>query len=209
MKASKKIYVFIFIGIILTSILSCGKVTKEEHYKKGVEYGVEGEFGSAKLEFEKALELDSLLTYARVGLKIVEDVFDEKINKQTAIHLFKGKDFRNKGELPDVISEISKALEIDSNYALAFKERGYLYCYLGSYDLAISDCNKVLEINPEEIYAYFGKAIALEESGRFKEAVKAYKKFIQKATSNYKTDINAVEYALQQIEKIENRRIFK
>ena len=69
------------------------------------------------------------------------------------------------------------------------------------YDQAISDFNKALEINPGFTEAYFNKAVACERVGRIREAVEAYKGFIQYAPPQYALYIERVRQRIKELEK--------
>jgi tetratricopeptide (TPR) repeat protein len=55
------------------------------------------------------------------------------------------------------LSDYSKAIEINPNYANAYNNRGNLYSELQKYDLALSDYSKAIEINPNLAQAYLGR----------------------------------------------------
>jgi predicted TPR repeat methyltransferase len=61
----------------------------------------------------------------------------------------------------------------------------------------------VLEINPKYVVAYFNKAIFLEGAGRTREAVDAYKEFVQRAGPEH---ASYVEAARGKISELEARR---
>ena len=66
------------------------------------------------------------------------------------------------------------------------------------YDKAILDLNKAIELNPAYADAYFNKALACEKTGRIREALEAYKAFIQRAPSQYSL---MIEHVRQRIRK--------
>ena len=50
------------------------------------------------------------------------------------------------GNLPQAISDYTKAIEINPNYAEAYNTRGFVYGNQGNFTQTISDCNKAIEI---------------------------------------------------------------
>ena len=51
-------------------------------------------------------------------------------------------------------AEYDKAIEIDSNYAVAYYKRGNQNADLGNNKAAIADYDKAIEINPDYVFAY-------------------------------------------------------
>ena len=65
----------------------------------------------------------------------------------TAIHIFKGADFGNKGMLNEVIAEFTRALEINPRYADAYTNRGLAYFVgLGNKVKGCADFRKACEL---------------------------------------------------------------
>lgn len=127
MKVLRGISLSILMVLFLTVGITCSQNTAEESYDKGVEYGVQEEFQKAQEEFENALKVDSFYQPAEGGLKTIKDVIEQKIKRQTAIRLFKGALYANKGQDDQAIREFSRALEINPKYAEAYSNRGFTY----------------------------------------------------------------------------------
>ena len=72
---------------------------------------------------------------------------------------------------------------------MAYHNRGTAYLYKEDFEEAIADFNKALEINPRYVETYFNKALAWEKIGHFKEAIEAYRGFIENASPQYAPDI--------------------
>jgi len=125
-----------------------------ENYDKGVEYAVQGKFPRAKEEFEKALRVDPFYGPADYSLKTIKDVIEQKINRETAIHSFKGAFYANKDQYDKAIREYTKAIEINPKFADAYNNRGNAYGEKGQYDQAIRDYTKAIEVNPKYAEAY-------------------------------------------------------
>ena len=53
------------------------------------------------------------------------------------------------GEYDEAISDATKAIELDSEYADSYSTRGASYDKLGAHEKAISDYTKALELDPE------------------------------------------------------------
>ncbi|NIS62911.1 MAG: tetratricopeptide repeat protein [Proteobacteria bacterium] len=179
MKFLIRVGVLVLILLFLAAGSGFGQNTAKQIYTKGVEYGVQGKFNEAKEEFQKALKVDPYFVYAKMALKLIEDAIDQKIKSTTAIHLFKGIVYSNKGQWDESIAESNKAIEINPGYAFAYNERGVAYCDKGQYDKAISDYNKAIEINPKLAVAYNNRGVAYCDKGQYDKAISDYNKAIE------------------------------
>jgi len=80
--------------------------------------------------------------------------------------------------------EINKALELDSNLALAYVSRGVGNYYLpssmgGGIDIAIKDLDKAIALNPNLAEAYLWKGITLRKANRDAEARTLFERALQ------------------------------
>ena len=151
----------------------------EQNWTKGAEYAAQGKFKEAKGEFEKALKIDPLYGAAKRALKVIEDVTDQKIKSNTAIHLFKGAAYAFKGQLNEAITEFSKTIEISPRFAYAYLGRGTAYAYKYQFDQAISDYSKAIEMNPRDADAYFLRGFAYFKKGQYDQAISDFNKAIE------------------------------
>ena len=72
----------------------------------------------------------------------------------------KGNSFVTSGEYEKAIDCFDKAIELDPNYALAYRNRGNAYKDLGRYERAIEDYDKAIELDPDDDDAYDNREIA-------------------------------------------------
>ena len=150
-----------------------------QSYSKGLEYAIQGKFNESKDEFAKALNIEPAFGPAKYALEIIEDVNDEKIKSKTAIHLFKGIDYRHRGKWDEAIAEFNKAIEINPKYAKPYDNRGGVYFNIGDYGNAISDSSKAIEINPNYAGAYNTRAAAYYFIFQYDEAISDNTKAIE------------------------------
>jgi len=117
--------------LIVFSLISgiCYGLTAEDYYNKGIDYGVAGEFKKAQQEFTKALELDPFYGLAKGSLELVEDILKQRIKTKTALHLFKGAAYFNKGMPDEAIAEYKEAIETNPEYALAHSKLSLAYIH--------------------------------------------------------------------------------
>jgi len=113
----------------------------------------------------------------------------------------RGSAYLMKGDYERAIADYDQALRIRPNDANAYHNRGTAYLYKGDPEKAISDFNKALEINPGYAETYFNKALACEKIGHFKEAIEAYRGFIENVLPQHVTYINYAKKRVRELSK--------
>ena len=66
----------------------------------------------------------------------------------------------------EAIPNFTKAIQLYSDYALAYFNRGVSYSNLGEYQNAIDDYTKAIKLDPDDALAYSNRAAALWELGQ-------------------------------------------
>ncbi|WP_121543491.1 tetratricopeptide repeat protein [Candidatus Rickettsia colombianensi] len=98
-----------------------------------------------------------------------------------------------------------KAIELKSDYANAYYNKGNSLWHLGKYEEAIEEYNKAIGLNPDDAIAYSNKGTALFELKRYEEAIKEYDKTIELNPDNaiaYYSKGNAYNFLKQYDEAI-------
>ncbi len=83
-------------------------------------------------------------------------------------HYKSGIQLRNNNKFPEALAEFSKATEFDKKFDSAYVEIGNIYSKSGSMDLAMTNYNKALAVNPKYADALFGIAKI------YRDAIKNY-----------------------------------
>ena len=179
MKVVGKIGVSVLTALFVAVGLSFGQSVAKQILTKGVDYAAQGKFEEAKEEFDRALKATPFWGPARDSLKVIEDVTQRKIERKSAIHLFKGAAYVLKEQWDGGIAEYNKALELNPRFAIAYRTRGFAYCGKGQYDQAISDFTKAIEINPRYADAYLFRGFAYGGKGQYDQAVSDFTKAIE------------------------------
>lgn len=177
-----KIYQRIFLtltALFLAISQTYSQSPAKEIYKEGINYAVKGEFKKAKMEFEKALTVDSLYTSAQLSLKTIDDILSNKIKKETGAHIFKGVQYDDQGKYEQAINEFTRAIEINSGYADIYNKRGLSYYNQEKYDQALRDYNKAIEINPRYTDAFNNRGIVYYQQEQYDQAISNYTKAIE------------------------------
>ncbi len=151
-----------------STVLSSSKQQNDiiqNYIDQGIQYGQSGQMENAIKEFEKILlidpnNVDALnnlgVAYFRLNdlekslfyhTKAVEvQSSNPRIYSNRALLLGKYM-YRDK----EAIADYTKAINLDRNFQRAYLNRGLAYYFSEQYPQAISDFNKLVEINPESI----------------------------------------------------------
>ena len=171
MKALKRTWVSAILVLFLGGGLCYAENPAKQISDRGLEYSADGKFTEAKEEFEKALKIDPFYEPAKGSLKIIEDVIDQKIKAETAVHLFRGAVYQNRGQLNKAIAACNKAVEISPTYAPVYNSRGFAHIGKGEYDEAISDFSRAIEIDSKFAMAYNNRGYAYVVKGQYDQAI--------------------------------------
>lgn len=92
----------------------------------------------------------------------------------------------NIGQVELGIKDLDQAILLDPKGSEHFRVRCVLRTVLGDetkstaqYERAISDCNRAIELNPEESYAFNNRGIAYSAMKRYDEAISDYTKALE------------------------------
>jgi tetratricopeptide (TPR) repeat protein len=66
----------------------------------------------------------------------------------------------DKGEVDRAIQDYNKAIDLNSEDATAYNNRGSACAHKGDLDAAIQDYSKAIDLNPEDAAAYYNRGIA-------------------------------------------------
>ena len=91
----------------------------------------------------------------------------------------KGLKKYDQNDFKGAISNFTKAIEINSEYAEAYEERGKAKDALSDFEGAISDFTKAIKINPEYGDAFYNRGLSKGELKDFKGAISDYTKAIK------------------------------
>jgi Tetratricopeptide repeat. len=79
--------------------------------------------------------------------------------------------YGKKGNLPQALSDLNRALEIDPRLAEAYVNRGNAYYIQNDFDRAISDSTRAIEIRPDYAEAYYNRAVAYGQQSNVVQAI--------------------------------------
>jgi tetratricopeptide (TPR) repeat protein len=94
-------------------------------------------------------------------------------------HYNRGVDHWQNHEYDQAVSEFTRAIQINPEYAEAYNSRGITYRDKNEYELAIEDYNKAIEINPQYAEAFNNRGNAYEGKGEYDQAISNYNTAIE------------------------------
>lgn len=221
-----KKYFFFPVIAGLTFFNSLGQTTAKEWYNKGLDYKKEKHYKDAINAFKKAALLQNNYAEAlhQLGWCYNEELmYDEAIDALTkeqkagpqdkATYNFEmGYAYKGLKKYDDALPYFNKALGLDANYALAYKERGNTYYKKKDYEKALDDYNKyeAIATNITDAVYYYNKGWAENDMRKYSDAVKSLKKSVE-IDSKYADAFSELGYAYYKLdlndEAISNYRV--
>ena len=80
------------------------------------------------------------------------------------------------GKYPKALEHLTKAIELDETFALAYYNRGIAFRYLNNNEAAMNDFNKAIEIRQNLAQFYFTRALVSKAEGEMDDALEDYDK---------------------------------
>jgi len=85
----------------------------------------------------------------------------------------------DQGNFSQAISDLTKAIEINPQFAKAYNNRGFAYVTQGNFPLAVSDFTKVIETDPKNADAYHSRGFVYAKQNNFIQAVADFTKALE------------------------------
>lgn len=171
----------------------------------GLAHFMKGNFSESVRYYQQCLALDLTFTEARnnMGSAYQEmELFDkaeEEFQKAIADENYHSRElpyynlarlYLLKGQIPEALGHLQRALEINNKMVLAYNLRGTIYEELGKYGEAVRNYSQALQITPGDINLSFNLAKAYFKNSEFVKAQELFEKIYAKATDpSMKTEI--------------------
>jgi tetratricopeptide (TPR) repeat protein len=105
-------------------------------------------------------------------------LLEELIQKSTfprallaPIYSRRGNTYLSFKDYQQAIADFDRALELDPNFAFAYRNRGWAYYWLKEYQRAFADFNHTLELDPNDPYAYYRRGWAYARLKDYQQAI--------------------------------------
>ena len=128
---------------------------KEKHYIESLEARISGNYAEAIKQLRK----------------IVERYPEEK-----EAFVLLGYYLWALEELEEAVRSLTKAIELDSLYKLAYNQLAYAYDDIGDFDKSIWAINKYISLAPDEANPYDSRGDLYRYNGKLDQAIESYKK---------------------------------
>lgn len=99
----------------------------------------------------------------------------------------------------EAIQAYTQAINLDSRLGRAYLRRGQAYMADGEYQEALEDFDSAVNINPNLVTAYFGAGSVYEKLGRRRDAVIAFRTFIENAPPNQRRMVEIARYRIHHL----------
>jgi tetratricopeptide (TPR) repeat protein len=103
------------------------------------------------------------------------------------------------------LSDYNRFIELNPEHVSGYINRGIVYVRKKLYDMAIEDFDRAISRDKESANAYFNKALVCEKVGKIKEAIEAYKNFINYATPKLASYVDGAKDRIVELEKVNNQ----
>ena len=87
-----------------------------------------------------------------------------------------GLDASSQGLIPEAISHFDKAIQLEPDTAVYYRNRGVAHNKLGQYETAIDDYTKAIQLDPDYALAFFNRGVVLGVLGKNDLADEDFKK---------------------------------
>ena len=130
-------------------------------------------------------------------------IANEKNYETVVVLFYQGLASDNKGEYEEAIKKYDEAIELNSNYAEIYNNRGVVKNKLRKYQEAIADYDKAIELRPNYTEAYNNRGNAKSNLEQYPEAIADYNKAIELKPNNAIAYNNRgrAEYDLEQYQE--------
>jgi len=160
----------------------------EGRLKEAVEVlklGLENVPSSYEIFFAYVSHLLDVRQYDEV-IRVITEKKGHQIEHDPEIWNGLGAAYSSKGDFEKAIVAYEKAISLDSEYSLVFRNLGHVYLLIflrtkdiKNYQKALQNLNKAIELDPDYATAYHDLGIAYSQTRNFDEAIYCWKKALE------------------------------
>jgi len=135
------------------------------------------DFGSCVKKAHSSKDPQTRLEYFSQALLLWKDA--DGIRNKAGAYYDRAVTYLSLKQYDKVISDFTKAIELDPEVDYYYHARGLTYEFLKQYDKAISDYNKAIELNPANFIAYEARGRVYAFLKQYDKAMNDYNKIIE------------------------------
>ncbi|MGB0931878.1 MAG: tetratricopeptide repeat protein, partial [Chitinophagales bacterium] len=155
--------------------------------------------------FEKGMEAYESKNY-HLAIGLFTQVIDAEGESEpiSTAYNFRGEAYHNLQDYTKAYEDYTKAIEINSEYALAYQNRATLHEHWFDYPKAMPDYDKSIELNPQFELAYFNRASLKWRMKDLEGALADYNKMLTDFNANDTEVIGYVERIKAEMGVVDN-----
>ncbi|RQW92745.1 MAG: serine/threonine protein kinase [Geobacter sp.] len=134
--------------------------------------------------YVRSMETNIAGNYAET-IRILQEIVRQYPEDKAAYFGLGAISFRNLQNYNDAIQYMSKAIEIDPLYKVAYNTLAYCYNLVGDFEKSIWAINKYIELAPDEANPYDTRADLYAYNGKPDQAIESYRKALEKKPDFY------------------------
>ena len=104
---------------------------------------------------------------------------------QSIVYFYRGTAYNLKGDYDHAIADYNQAIQLQPNFAEAYKNRGNAHAAKGDTDRAITDFDRAIQLQPDYAGAYLDRGFAYVEKGEKEKATADFKKVLELSDDPY------------------------
>jgi len=117
----------------------------------------------------EAKDYDSAIT--RFTNALNEEMVPEQMVNPANIYFYRGTAYLYNSNFDQAITDFSKTLELQTDYALAYHNRSIAYFSKGEYDRVITDIDQAIRLKSDDAYAYSIRGTAYYFKGQYDSSI--------------------------------------
>jgi tetratricopeptide (TPR) repeat protein len=136
--------------------------------------------------FNKSLEFSDERNYIK-AIELLDEFIQKYPNAENIhkIYLNRATAKSRNNDYEGAYIDYTTAFSLDSTYAEAIRQRGFLYKKMHKYELALKDYNFALKIDSSLTTTYINKAFLYQEKGDIENACKNYEIALERGITDY------------------------
>ncbi len=116
--------------------------------------------------------------------QIIESGENESAKRLGRAYYMRGSHYHNKGQWKLAIADLTRAIEMDPDYAFSYGRRGEAFLNQGNFERAIADLSTAISMKPKYFMPRYHRAFAHVRTGDQKRALADFQAFMERMGAN-------------------------